>query len=374
MIYNQYLYRGGEDTYIEELINLLENKGHKVIFYSKDSKNIQTLTDKIKTAVGLFFNNKIATELSEIIKKEKPDVAHFHNIYPLIGATAYRICKKFNIPIIQHIHNYRFLCPKANLYRDGKICEICPKNKTLLPAVFFGCYHDSRLATLFFVIAFLFHKLIGSYLFINKYIFPSLFTQKYYQTSLKLKKKHIVYLPYFVEEIPQNIKRPKYAPKKYYLYLGRLVQEKGILRLLQFFKNTNRKLIVLGDGPLKTKIYEEYKKNTNIILIPHSNKKKVFSYLKYCEALLIPSEWYEVLPLVYLEAVQLNKKIFLTKNNNLMVNKFSKKSIYIKPEEYTKYFTKNNIRTVQDISVKNKYVLNNKFHYTMLMKIYDHLK
>lgn len=374
IVYNEYLYRGGEDIYIESLIRLLQSNGHEVYYYKKSSRSIATFFDRIKVAFGLFYSPKVDKELSKIIKEFRPNIAHFHNIFPLIGATAYHVCKRYKIPVVQHIHNYRFVCPKANLYRNGAICELCPAKKNLLPSIFYGCYHESRIASIFFVAAYYYHKLAGSYQLINKYIFPSLFTQKYYQTILKLKKEQIKYLPYFVEEIPQNLVRPKQAPKKYYLYVGRLVQEKGILKLLKFFKNTNKKLVVIGDGPLRIKIYKEYKKNKNIVFIPYSNKKTVFSYLKYCVSLFIPSEWYEVLPLVYLEAIQLNKKVILSKNINLMANRFSKRNVYLKPHEYKSYIVNNNSHVNLQITIKSRNILRSKFHYTALNNIYDNLQ
>jgi len=373
IIYNEYLYRGGEDIYIESLIKLLRRNGHKVVYFKKSSKSITTFFEKVRVAIGLFYSPKIDQELSIIIKRFRPDIAHFHNVFPLIGATAYRICKKYNIPIIQHVHNYRLVCPKANLYRNGAVCELCPANKNLLISIFYGCYHESRLASIFFVAAYYYHKFIGSYRLINKYIFPSLFTQKYYQTNLALKSKQVVYLPYFVEKISQHITRPVGIPKIYYLYLGRLVPEKGILNLLKSFKKMGKTLVVIGDGPLKIEIYKECEKYKNIVLLPYSDKKTVLSYLKYCRALFIPSDWYEVLPMVYLEAVQLNKKIFLTNNANLITNRFSKKTIYIKPKENIKPFIENKIKPNLRTPIKSRETLTSKFHYTMLLYIYGHV-
>ncbi|KKP29423.1 MAG: Glycosyl transferase group 1, partial [Parcubacteria group bacterium GW2011_GWA2_31_28] len=46
-IHNYYQYYGGEETYFHSLTKLLQQKGHEVITYTKDSKDIKTFWDKI---------------------------------------------------------------------------------------------------------------------------------------------------------------------------------------------------------------------------------------------------------------------------------------------------------------------------------------
>ena len=364
IIYNEYLYKGGEDTYIQSLISLLKNKGHKVFFYKKSSLSIKTLEDKIKLAFRLFYNNKTHQELSLVIKKFNPDIAHFHNIFPLIGATAYRVCHQYKVPIIQHIHNYRFVCPKTSLYRNGKICELCPKRKTLIPSLIYGCYHSSRVASFIFVCAFYYHKLIGSFSFINQYIFPSIFTQRYYQKYLGLTKKQIDHLPYFID-VPKKIIKPP-IDYKYYLFVGRLTQEKGIVGLLEQFSKIQENIIIMGDGPLKDSLYQKYKKFKHIKFINYSSKKKVYSYIKYSKAVVIPSEWYEVLPLVYLEAISFGKKILLNRNN-LFISETglcSLELLDVRDKHLGQFQLSKNGKIQPLLKIKNS------FHYKMLKRIY----
>ena len=313
LIHNFYQYWGGEDTYVTSLKKLLEEKGNKVYLYSKDSKNIRTFWDKIKTAIGLFYNPWVEKELVKIIKEFKPDIAHFHNVYPLIGATAYLVVKKFNIPIIQHIHNYRFMCPKGLLFRNGKICELCLNKKFPFWAIFFGCYHQSRIASLFFSLAFFYHKMIKTFDLIDKFIFPSEFTKDYYLKHLKIPKEKTFLLPYFVDIKP---KKNKVKEKDYFLFVGRLSEEKGIIKFLEVFKTLPKiKLVVIGDGPLKIKV-EEYRRYKNIIVKGHLPREEIYSYIQKAKAVIISSLWYEVLPNVYLESILQNTYIFIPDNEN----------------------------------------------------------
>lgn len=322
LIHNFYQYWGGEDSYVTSLKKLLEENGHEVYLYSKDSKKIKTFLDKIKVGIGLFFNPWIKRELEQIIINFKPDVAHFHNVYPLIGATAYRVCKKFNVKIVQHIHNYRFMCPKGLLFRNGKICELCVGKKFPFWAIFFGCYHQSKIASLFLSLSFYFHRLIKTFDMINKYIFPSEFTRDYYLKYLKIDKRKTFLPPYFVE-VPKNLPK-KVKKENYFLYVGRLSEEKGIIQLLEIFKDLpEHKLLVIGDGPLRQEV-EKYKKYKNIQIFGHKPREKVFEYIAKSKAVIISSIWYEVLPLVLIEAILSKSKIFIPnlKQFTTFTNKF----------------------------------------------------
>lgn len=327
LVHNFYQYWGGEDNYVTSLKKLLKENGHKVYLYSKDSKNIKTFLDKIKAAIGLFYSPWVEKELVKIIKEFKPDIAHFHNVYPLIGATAYHVVKKFNIPIIQHIHNYRFMCPKGLLFRNGKICELCLHKKFPFWAILFGCYHQSKIASLFFSSAFFYHKIIKTFDLIDKFIFPSKFTRDYYIKRLKIPKEKTFFLPHFVN-IKSTKKRVK--EKNYFLFVGRLSEEKGIIQLLEVFKTIpKQKLIVIGDGPLKNKV-EEYGRYKNIIVKGYLPGEEIYSYIQKSKAVIISSLWYEVLPNTYLESRILNKYIFLPKNKNFLNIKNNSFLVYYK--------------------------------------------
>jgi len=326
LIHNYYQYRGGEETYVTSLQRLLTKNGHTVILYSKDSKHIKTVWDKIKVGFGLFWNPKVAKELDEIIQKERPNVAHFNNIYPLIGATAYYICKKNNIKIVQTIHNYRFMCPKGILFRNGKICELCINKRFFLPAILFRCYHRSRFASLFYTLAFFFHKFLGAFLKVNIFIFPSLFTQQYYEKHFRVPQTKSVYLPHFVD-----LKAPKNKVKKegYYLYVGRLSEEKGIIQLLELFKkNPSNILKVIGSGPLQKKV-NIYRKYQNIHIYKSMDRIKILKYYRKAKALINSSLTYEVFHLTALEAISQNTQVL-----SLFKSASNQKTILITSNDY----------------------------------------
>jgi len=103
-----------------------------------------------------------------------------------------------------------------------------------------------------------------------------------------------------------------------YIFIGRLNNEsKNLNLLLLSFKeliNNDKKvtLYIVGDGPYKkeiTKFLKENKLENNIILI--GEKINPYPYLLQSDALILTSN-YEGFPVVYLEALVLNKTIITT--------------------------------------------------------------
>lgn len=291
----------GEDAYVMDQAKLLRRYGHNVILFTKNSKDIISgfITD-LKISKGMFINETIAEELRELIIKTKPEIVHIHNIYPLITPIVYKVCKLLNVPVIQHIHNYRFFCSKSILFRDGKICELCIGKMFKYPSILCGCYHSSRLGSFVFSSSFFIHKLNKIFDSIDTYIFPSSFTKDYYLKNTDKIKDKAVIIPYFVDQ--DNKVNDLKISGDYFLFVGRLSEEKGIMQLLELFVLLPTiKLIVIGDGPLKDKV-DAYSKFKNICIKNFLPRREIFKYMKAALFTIIPSLWFEVLPMVMLES------------------------------------------------------------------------
>lgn len=305
LIHNYYQYRGGEETYVQNITKLLRAYGHRVILYSKDSKRIKK-RDKFLIALRLFWNSTTISEIADIVQKHHPNVAFVQNIYPLMGPTVYWALKRFNVPIIQRISNYRLVCPKTNLFRKGKICELCVGKKLFLPSIFFGCYNSSHIASLFFTLSFYFHMyIIKSFLHIGAYIFPSEFIKKYVTKSSIVPESKARVIQTFAFPTATRINTQIATKKRYFLYAGRLSEEKGILALINLFKSKqleDLRLVILGDGPLKSAVISAIKDIPNISYKGNVAKDIVMSYLRDSHALVIPSLWFDVLPNIVLES------------------------------------------------------------------------
>lgn len=382
LIHNYYQYRGGEETYFESLAKLLKKNNHEVIIYIKNNQDIKKgYLNRLKIGLRMFKNYEVEKELSQIIIQHKPDLIHFNNIYPLITPTAYRICKKFKIPIVQTIHNYRFMCPKGIMFRNGKICELCAKKSLPLYGIIFSCYHSSFFASMIFSLSFLYHKLIGTFNYIDKFIFPSQFTRNYYLDNFGLSKDKTQILPHFVEQ-KIDMKEAKKSQKKQFIFIGRLSEEKGILPLLEVFKSLPKlKLLVIGDGPLRKEV-KKFKRYKNIEIKGFLTHQEISKTIKHVFAVIVSSIWYEVLPFVYLESLQNNITIIVPHNKNfqLIVNKTKSSNVFFYKfndfDDLKKTITQIvEGKNMKSINTDHKFpeMYSEKNHYKTLYQVYSQL-
>ena len=125
--HNFYQQKGGEDVVVRQEIDLLVKNGNIVELFSADSTIVQNFSfiQKFLFFFRTVFNFHSYNSLTNRITDFKPDVVHIHNVFPILSPSVYYACFKNNIPIVQTIHNLRFLCPNGLFYTHNSVCERC---------------------------------------------------------------------------------------------------------------------------------------------------------------------------------------------------------------------------------------------------------
>lgn len=301
LVHNYYRLRGGEETYLQSLTTLLKSKGHKVALYSKDSRDIKTFKDRIKVGLGMFWNFDVVREFTALVKSFKPDVVQFQNIFPAISPTVYWVCRRQHIPMVQHVTNYRYLCPKGSLFRGDAICELCVTKNFYYPSIIYGCYDGSRIASFVSAASFFFHKhILSSFRLVDKFVFPSEFLAKYFIKHSAVDQKRSIVIPTLG---PDKLPKGRTKSDDYYLFVGRLAAEKGIFSLLEEVSHRPEiKLTVVGQDE-RNAAGQKYGKYKNIRFMGELKKPEVLSLMSGARAVVIPSLWYDVLPNVLIESL-----------------------------------------------------------------------
>lgn len=142
---------------------MLQQHGHQVLTYWRDNREILQygLTEKIAFWINTLFSPRTFQEVLALVRQERPDVAHVHNVFPLISPAVYWALKKSGVPIVQTVHNYRFLCPNALFYTRGQICERCKYGNTL-HAIRWRCYRQSYLLSALYALVIGLHRHLGT--------------------------------------------------------------------------------------------------------------------------------------------------------------------------------------------------------------------
>src|SRR5438874_1303757 len=112
LTHNYYQQRGGEDQSFEDEARLLESRGHRVLRYTVHNDAIEQM-GKVTVARRCLWNSRAYRELRDLLRRERPDVMHCTNLFPLISPAAYEAARKEGVPVVQALRNYRLLCPSA---------------------------------------------------------------------------------------------------------------------------------------------------------------------------------------------------------------------------------------------------------------------
>lgn len=310
LVHNQYQQLGGEDTIFATEANLLESYGHKVFRYQVDNNEIEKINPLALTKT-ILWNSKIYKEIKDIIKEFKPQIAHFHNTFPLISPAAYYAAKAENIPVVQTIHNFRLLCANALLFRDGRVCEQCLIQKNPLPGIVNSCYRNSITASAGATLTVKFHSLIGTWSkVIDTFIVYSHFAhKKLVQGGLPSAK--MAFKTNFLYPVPKIGN----GLGNYALFVGRLAPEKGTNVLLEAWKKLDGQipLKIVGDGPLAPQVEEAARNIPGVKWLGRKSLEEVYQLMGNASFVVIPSEWYETFGRVGIEALATGTPLIVSK-------------------------------------------------------------
>lgn len=315
----------------------LQQNGHKIEFFSmhhpQNKQNYQyskyfvdhvefsnlgkeySFIDKVKIAKNFIYNNKSARLFNSFLLDYKPDIIHCHGIAHQISPSILVIAKQHNIPVVQTLHDYQLICPNYSFMLS---CErVCYDHKCLngnyYNCLINKCIKKSYSASCLGMLESYFNQLTGIYTKnINKFIVPSHFLEEMVIES-GINKEKIIYIPNFVAPYNDKI---ELSNKKYFLYIGRLSYEKGLKTLLQAFKDTpDTQLKIIGSGPIKEELltFKENNQMNNVDFKGFIPREEIDQYIRSCEALILPSEWYENAPISILEAFSMQKPVIGSK-------------------------------------------------------------
>lgn len=312
--------KGGAETVCFNTGKMLEENGHEVVYFTlKWDKNLPSKFEKYfpeskETRKGLFrqiinlrnyfYYPDAAKKLERLILDEKPDIAHIHLMWGQISPSIFPILRKYHIPIIFTVHDYRIVCP-AYSFKDGKgrICELC-NGKHFYRCFTHKCTKGSYLLSFF---------MAAEMYFRNKYFNPNKYLDGLLYVSDFARKKHEQYMPVLKNKpniILHNfstsiVDSGRYISDKYFLFLGRLSEEKGIFSLMNAMKeNPSQKLKIVGTGPLEAKLkeYKEQNQLKNIDFLGFKSGKELTELKRKAYFIIVPSEWYENNPMAIIEA------------------------------------------------------------------------
>ena len=319
LVHNFYQLAGGEDSVLRNEKEMLERHGHFVMLYTRSNDELRSLSGKMKYFFSFLYSRRSYKKIKELIIQNHINIVHVHNTFPLITGAVYQAAHDAGVPVVQTLHNFRFVCPGALYMRDGEICEACNQDG-LCTAIKHGCYRKSKMQTALSVMALLYNRRKKLYEKINAYIALTEFNKQKFESEFPWCRNKIYVKPNYVTMTQEQ--QEEYTESEGYIFVGRLSEEKGIRVLLETFLGLpGQTLTVVGSGPMEQYVHEfvEHHHLQNIKILGQLPADETMNRLTRSKALIAPSICYEGFPMTIVEAFACGVPVIGSNKGNVSV-------------------------------------------------------
>jgi glycosyltransferase involved in cell wall biosynthesis len=323
-INNYYYRRGGSETVFFEHNRLLEQAGWDVVPFSThhrlndpskwadyfvedtDAQAPRSLGAKLRRAADAIYSAEAARRIRQLVHVARPDVAHAHNIYHHLSPSILVELRRQGIPIVLTLHDLKLACPAYKMYSHGRVCESC-HGGALRNVVRKRCIKDSTVLSALVWLESTVHKLLGLYSStVTQFVVPS----RFMMTKLAawgIDTSRFIHVPNSVDvdaHVPQG------EPGDAFVYLGRLVPEKGVGTLVRAAAQARVRLRIVGTGPEEPNLRQlAAELGGDVEFAGYLSGAALHAAISSARAVVVPSEWYENAPLSVLESSALARPV-----------------------------------------------------------------
>jgi glycosyltransferase involved in cell wall biosynthesis len=310
---------GGTETAFFQTAKLLQERGQEVICFSMahpknresrqaahfvsrvDFEEMNGWREWVRGAKRILFGHDVQVKLDELLRLEKPDIAHLHNIYHHLSPVIIATLKKRGVPVVMTLHDYKVVCPSYKMFVRGRTCERC-RGSRFYWCLLKKCVKGSLLKSLLCAIEVALHR--RYYEEVDAMVAPSRFLMaKIVEMGFPATRcRHIPNAVSLQEGPPRVVADPPQV-----LCFGRLVEEKGIHLLIEAMKGVPADCLIVGDGPLKEELRDLATRNpqARIRFLDHQPFHLLEPLLRRAAMVVVPSVWYENNPFTIIESFSL---------------------------------------------------------------------
>lgn len=325
LINNFHYVRGGSESVYFNTERLLIKNDHLVMFFSIERReNVPSKYAEyfpkdpqgygfMRRLFNYFYNIEASVQLDKLLRLEKPDIAHLHLFWGGLTPSILKVLRKHGIPVVHSAHDYRILCPASTLQQhDGTLCHRC-KQWNFMPCIHYKCAKNNMLYSVVMAAEMLFRRFFSLSKYISGFIFVSNFSKNMHLAYMPemLKSKNIVLHNF----IPEKRVFSKKSDMSYCLFLGRISHEKGIILMLDTFRNLpDIHLKLAGEGPLKSEAeqFVETHAMINVEFLGFRKGEDLAQLIQNARFVILPSTCYENNPMSILEAYSFGTPVIAT--------------------------------------------------------------
>jgi glycosyltransferase involved in cell wall biosynthesis len=322
---NNYFYRrGGSESVFLEHNRLFEAVGWTVVpFAMQDTRNLPTpwsqhfaqavefggaqpLTSKLATAGKIIYSFEARRRIRRLMAETNPSIAHAHNIYHHLSPSVLAELRRQGVPVVMTLHDLKIACPAYKMFTNGAVCERC-RGGALRNVIAQRCIKGSLAMSTLVWLESTVHRMLDLYMGnVTRFVVPSrFFLDKLAEWGFD--SSRFTHVPNFVDtEGPE----PNTAPGIAFVYLGRLVPEKGVATLIIAAARSGVPLRIVGTGADEAKLRRLAEQSGgDITFTGHLDGTALRDTIASARAIVVPSEWYENAPISVMEASAMGKAV-----------------------------------------------------------------
>lgn len=309
---------GGSETAFFQSAQLLQERGHQVIFFSMDHprnraaresphfvpridfERMGGFREKARAVMRILFGHGVQVNLDELLRAEKPDIAHLHNIYHHLSPAIISTLKRHKVPVVMTLHDYKVVCPNYRMFVRGGTCERC-RGSRYFWCLLRKCVKSDPLKSLICSLEGLLHG--KTYARVDRFVAPSRFL------IAKIKEMGFAgrcsYIPNFFA--PSQAQAAVTPAKPLVLFFGRLVEEKGVSLLIEAMAGVPARCLIIGDGPGKEALraLAAQRPTARVRFLGHQPYGVLQKAVLRASLVVVPSLWYENNPFSIIESFSL---------------------------------------------------------------------
>lgn len=115
----------GEAIVFQDEAEMLTGAGMTVETLHLRPSGTESGLDRITAGARMLWSRPAYRTVRDRIAAFGPDIIHAHSVLPDLTVSALAACRDANVPVVQTLHNYRWLCVEGGLFRNGAFCREC---------------------------------------------------------------------------------------------------------------------------------------------------------------------------------------------------------------------------------------------------------
>ncbi len=319
-IFNRPLGGGGEELATQQIARILsQDPGFaRAIFQSAEWTGPQA-PPRWKQAALTFYNPAAMRRLRDAQAKTRAQAWILHNYIPVVSGGVFHEARRQQVPIIQYIHNFRPFSVSSYLWA-GRLLDPAHWPANFVREIGYGAWQESRTKTAFLASFLTALHLTRQFRANKAWVAVSGFMRdKFISAGVAPESVFHLYDPWFT-----RCQDPDFPEGDYYLFLARLIEEKGVKVVVNAWNVLRRlkpdnppRLIVGGNGPLTDWVKTAAAQNPLIEFRGFVSGHEKDVLIQNARASIVPSIWWDPAPFVCYEAYDFGKPVLAAASGGL---------------------------------------------------------